>query len=97
MTRRQLMLDYPTNVEFNYRSRAGLRTAGGMVTVLSLLAGVLVTFVDLTDSDGDAGLATTATLGVAIPGLIAGIVLLSIGDASELKVTPMPGHSTRQR
>lgn len=89
VARRQLMLDYPASVELNYRSRAGLRGGGVALFALSLIAAATVPVVDVSDSDAKLGTATLAALSLAIPGLIAGIVLSSIGDAAELKVAPV--------
>jgi hypothetical protein len=90
VARRQFMLDFPTSVELNYRSRAGLRGGGGALTVISLIAGVAVPLIEFSASDEELGIATAATLSLAIPGLIAGLVLMSIGDRAELKVAPVP-------
>jgi len=90
VTRRQFMLNYPTNVEYNYRSRAGLRQAGAVVSVLCLLVGGTVAAFDLSDGDDD-HVVTTAALGATVPGLIAGVVLLSIDDAADIRVTPIGG------
>jgi hypothetical protein len=95
VARRQFMLDYPASVDLDYRSRGGVRGAGHMLLALSVIAGFVVPVVDVSASEEGPGYATVAALSFAIPGLIAGIALASIGDRAELKVAPAPSPAAR--
>jgi hypothetical protein len=91
----QLMLNYPANVDLHYRSRAGLRGVGRTLAIGSAVAAVVVFAIDINDSDEEPGLATTATVGLAVPALITGLILLSINDAADIKVTAVPANGAR--
>lgn len=82
---RSVVLDQPVTVEVDYRSRNGLRGAGGLVVGIAALTAALSFFYLAVAKDPTDELAYVG-IGTGVVGSVVGIALLTVDDAVVLTV-----------